>query len=406
MTLLADQGKAVASARSFSGLSSLISPIDVALFQRDYWESKPLLVQRDDPAYYRDLLTLDDVDRLLSTSGHQLSNVRVVVNGRERAVSELRAAAGVNSLESLYEHYRNGWTIVLNRLDDSSASLQRLSRELAAEVNARFQMNIYVTPAGNQGFKAHYDTHDVFVAQVHGSKRWRVASQPYRLPLADQQYDKSQPEPEPDLEFDLRAGDMLYLPRGTVHWAASNDAVSVHATIGMHPLLWSDVILGAAKDLFAEDVRFRTGLPIGFVNDEGLRPGVAVAAAELLEALRSRITPDALADAAVERGASVSWPALRHHLVDLEELDRLGLGTRVRRRPDQRWHLTTGGDVVRLSFHNKTVEFPASVTDEVSYVARSNGSGFTGQDIPGDLDGPGRLILLTTLVREGFLTLT
>lgn len=204
MTLLADQGKAVASARSFSGLSYLLSPIDLTLFQDEYGESKPLLIQRDDPAYFHDLLTLDDVDRLLSTSGHQLSNVRVVVNGRERAVSELRAAAGVNSLESLYEHYRNGWTIVPNRLDDSSASLQRLSRELAAEVNARFQMNIYVTPAGNQGFKPHYDTHDVFVAQVHGSKRWRVASQPYPLPLADRQYDKSQPEPEPDLEFDLR----------------------------------------------------------------------------------------------------------------------------------------------------------------------------------------------------------
>jgi hypothetical protein len=107
----------------------------------------------------------------------------------------------------------------------------------------------------------------------------------------------------------------------------------------------------------------------------------------------------------VERGVSVSWPALRHHLVDLEELDRLGIGTRVRRRPGQRWHLTAAGGVVRLSFHNKTVEFPASVADEVAYVARSNGSGFTGQDIPGDLDGPGRLVLLTTLVREGFLTL-
>ena len=34
------------------------------------------------------------------------------------------------------------------------------------------QINAYITPPENQGFAAHYDTHDVFVLQVSGSKRW------------------------------------------------------------------------------------------------------------------------------------------------------------------------------------------------------------------------------------------
>jgi ribosomal protein L16 Arg81 hydroxylase len=405
MTMLADQGKA-ASERPCPELSRLLHPIDLALFWCEYWERKPLVVQRNDPGYHADLLTLDDVDRLLTLSGVQLDNLRVVVDGKETNVSELHSVAGVNSLEALYEHYRNGSTIAMNSIDGRFEPLQRLSRALAAEASARFQMNVYVTPAGNRGFKAHYDTHDVFVLQVHGTKRWRLASQPYQLPLASRPYDKSQPEPEPEQEFDLRAGDALYLPRGTVHSAASNDSVSVHITIGVHPVLWSDLIIGAAKRLFAQDARFRAGLPIGFADDTAVQQSVRAMAGELMDALCADISPQSLTDAAVERGISISFPALRHHLTDLEEFDRITLYTRVHRRAGQRWIFTFDGDMVRLTFHNKKAEFPVTVADEVRYVAETGEAGFSGKDIPGDLDEPGRLFLLKTLVREGFLTLS
>src|SRR4051794_14971092 len=164
MTLLADPGKA-APAQPSPGLSYLVDPVEVDVFRREYWERKPLLVQRDDLGYYAGLLSLADVDSLMSTSGLLLDNLRVVLNGREMPVSQLKAAAGVNSLEAAYAYYRNGYTLVLNRLDGRFEPLQRLSRRLAAEVNARFQVNVYVTPARNQGFAPHYDTHDVFVAQ-------------------------------------------------------------------------------------------------------------------------------------------------------------------------------------------------------------------------------------------------
>jgi ribosomal protein L16 Arg81 hydroxylase len=403
MTMLADRGKG-ASQRPCPELSRLLQPIDLSLFWREYWERKPLHVQRDDPGHYSDLLTLDDVDRLLTLSGVQLDNLRVVVDGKETNVSELHSVAGVNSLEALYEHYRNGSTVSLNSVDGRFEPLQRLSRALAAEASARFQLNIYLTPAGNRGFKPHYDTHDVFVLQVHGTKRWRLAGQPYQLPLANRPYDKSQPEPEPEQEFDLRAGDILYLPRGTIHSAASNDTASVHITAGVHPVLWSDLIIGAAKRLFADDVRFRGGLPIGFADDAAVQQAVEAMAGELLDTLHADISPRALTSAAVERGISISFPALRHHLTDLEEIDRITLHTPVYRRTSQKWNFTTSGDKFVLAFHNKKAEFPAAVADEVRYVAESGPAGFAGTDIPGDLDEAGRLFLIKTLVREGFLT--
>lgn len=402
MTLLADRAKA-ANARPSFDLSHLIHPVDPTVFRRDHWEREPLLVRREDPDYYADLLTLDDVDQVLTLSGIGLERVRVVVAGKETPISALRGS-GHNVLETLYERYRGGSTVVLNALEQRWEPLHRLSRMLGGELSARLQMNIYVTPAGNQGFGPHYDMHDVFVAQVHGAKHWRIAGQPYELPLNGQPYDKSQPDPEPDDEFDLRAGDLLYLPRGTVHWATANEHTSVHITIGVHPVLYSQLVERAVKELFAEDVRFRRALPIGFATDPDARPPAEDLLGELVELLRNRLSPRDMVADAVRRATSISLPALRHHLTDLEDLDRIGPDTRVRRRPDLRFTLTVDDESVCLDFHDKTIRLPAHVADEVRYVSNSNGEGCSAASIPGELDQAGRLVLITTLVREGFLT--
>ena len=48
------------------------------------------------------------------------------------------------------------------------------ARDLGAALAQPLQVNAYLTPPGNQGFATHYDTHDVFVLQVDGRKRWRI----------------------------------------------------------------------------------------------------------------------------------------------------------------------------------------------------------------------------------------
>ena len=47
-----------------------------------------------------------------------------------------------------------------------------------------------MTPPQNQGFSAHYDTHDVFVLQVAGSKRWVVHPPVLADPLPGQDWDQ------------------------------------------------------------------------------------------------------------------------------------------------------------------------------------------------------------------------
>jgi hypothetical protein len=72
----------------FYDLARLIDPVDPETFKQDYWEQKPLVISRQDRDYYRDLLSLADIDRLLWTSGIRSPSVRVLRDGREVAVND------------------------------------------------------------------------------------------------------------------------------------------------------------------------------------------------------------------------------------------------------------------------------------------------------------------------------
>ncbi|WP_225848613.1 cupin domain-containing protein [Streptomyces sp. HPF1205] len=389
-------------------LTRLLAPLALEEFWQEYWERRPLLIQRDDADYYSDLLTLDAIDEVLTLAGADLNDIRVVVDGKETPVSDLVRGPGranrANALESLYQRYRAGSTVVINSLQERWPSLSRSASALGAELGVRIQSNIYLTPPGSQGFGVHYDTHDVFVAQVYGSKVWRTTEADYPLPLYNHPNDKSRPGPEPTREFELRSGDLLYLPRGTYHSAAANETASLHVTLGVHPVLASEVLSDGLSRLFDQDVRFRRTLPVGFARDDARRARARQQLGELIDALRELLDPAELTAGAVERTVSMSSPLLRHHLQDLEDMPGLSTDTEVRRRPGVQWLLTVEDGVAGLHFHNKTVRFPAAVADEVRFIAE-RADWFTEGAIPGELDAPGRRTLVRTLLGEGFLTL-
>lgn len=240
MTPLTDQGTEASRPRPDPGLAYLVHPVDPGTFQTEYWETKPLVVHRNDPDYYAGVLSLDDVDRVLSLSNSSLDNIRVVMDDTEIPVSDLRLSGGdgsANALEAIFERYRTGATIVLKALNGRWEPLARLSRALGAELSTRIQADVYVVPALAREFAPRYESHDVFIMQVYGTQHWRLTSQPHALPVQGQSYDESQPEPVADQEFHLECGDLLHLPRGTVHSATANSVVSVHVTLRIDPVL-------------------------------------------------------------------------------------------------------------------------------------------------------------------------
>ena len=398
-----------AESRPPFGLAALVDPIGVEEFTDRYWERRHLVVTRNRPDYFDTLLTLSDMDHLLATSKVRSTDLRTVSNGVETPVTDLVSADAGNmatAVEALYDRYRKGATINMLFLQEQWPPLTRLCQTLAVELSASFHVNVYLTPTASQGLGAHYDTHDVFVAQVHGSKHWRLYEPPLRLPLPSQPHLTGGTElGEPIAEFDLHPGDLLYMPRGTVHQAVSNDRASLHLTIGVQPVLWADLVCREVERMVRVDERFRESLPVGFAVDDERRRAAERLAAELLADLGTAVAAPARVEAVLAAGHRQALlgrkPDLWGHLLDLEVAREVDADTKLVRRmvPAE---LTVDGDRAELEFHGKRLRFPAHVEAQLRHVMESDG--FTARDLPGPLDDGGRLVLLGKLLKEGFLT--
>jgi ribosomal protein L16 Arg81 hydroxylase len=384
--------------RADLNLAHLIDPIDTEEFKRTHWETAPLAIKREEPGYYHDLLTLADVDKVLSLPSPRL---RVLRDGVEVPVDSLGHVANP---EAVYQQFRNGCTIGLQFLHERIPSLAHLCRSLAAEFSASFQVNAYLTPPNEKGLATHYDTHDVFVLQIAGVKHWRLYEETIRLPLPGQDKDTSPPG-QSDLiaEFDLLPGDAIYIPRGFAHDALSVESISLHLTVGVRPITWAFVMLSAIEAAIEQDPCFREALPIGFAADIAARQATETRLSALLDTFRQQVDVERTVDNAVTVARHRIDPSLEGHLLDLESVSQLRLDTRVRRRSTILFGLTVADGKAELSFHGKTLRMPEFVASDLEFIGQADD--FTALDLPGVLNESGRLVLIKRLLREGLLTI-
>jgi ribosomal protein L16 Arg81 hydroxylase len=199
-------------------LDWLINPIPKAAFFKEYWEQNPLVVRRGQKDYFSTLFSLDDVDRAITTLSLTYPNITLKNASKEVTPADYTTAQGALDVAAVYQLFSEGSTIVLAFLDNVVPALASMCRGLERELNFPLQANVYLTPARAQGAKYHYDTHDVFVLQIVGSKRWTMYGTPLKLPLRNQDFDpKAHERGAPTLDFELGPGDLAYIPRGLVH---------------------------------------------------------------------------------------------------------------------------------------------------------------------------------------------
>lgn len=384
-----------------ASLPWLISPISPDVFFGEYWDRQTLVVRRGQPEYFRGLLTLDEIDRVLTTLDLRYPNVVLKNAARKVTADDYTVGGEALDVARVYQLFEEGSTLTLAFLDNVIPALAAFCRGLESEFSCPFQTNIYLTPARAQGARYHYDTHDVFVLQIAGSKHWTVYGTPLESPLAVQEFDSDLHERgEPTLQFTLEPGDVAYVPRGAVHDAQSADEVSLHITAGVLARTWTELLLESVAEACLTDPAFRKSLPPGFA-----RPDFdAAQARQLFQTLLRRLAEKSGLDPILERFAddlvSSRPPALRGQMAQLAALDRLNLDSIAGARPNLAFYLRAEDDSLRLECYGRTISFPARAGDAVRFALAH--SSFAVRDLPG-LDDAGKLALARRLVREGLL---
>ncbi|XP_012329572.2 ribosomal oxygenase 2 isoform X1 [Aotus nancymaae] len=248
---------------------SLISPIKTETFFKEFWEQKPLLIQRDDPAlatYYGSLFKLTDLKSLCSQGVYYGRDVNVCrcVSGKKKVLNK-DGKAHFLQLRKDFDQKRA--TIQFHQPQRFKDELWRIQEKLECYFGSLVGSNVYITPAGSQGLPPHYDDVEVFILQLEGEKHWRLYHP--TVPLA-REYSVEAEERigRPVHEFTLKPGDLLYFPRGTIHQAdtPAGLAHSTHVTISTYQNnSWGDFLLdtipGLVFDTAEEDVELRAGIP-------------------------------------------------------------------------------------------------------------------------------------------------
>jgi hypothetical protein len=380
-----------------------VEPVGSDQFLEDYWERRPLLVPRGEEGRFDDLLSQAEAERLVSSTGLRYPAIRLVKAGEKIAVGGYTedvpwrptAFTGTADVERVASEFERGATLVLQALHVHHRPLAEFCRVLEAELEHPVQANAYYTPRAAQGLPVHHDTHDVFVLQVAGEKRWLVYDPVLELPLKNQRYTAELGGPgEAVLDITLRAGDTLYLPRGWLHEALTSDSDALHLTVGVNVYTWLDAVRAALDECAAEEVEYRRS-----VADDG------VPAEELLELLGDRLGREEVARRRRQRFVASRRPIRGDQFDQLRGLGRLDAETPLERSETVVFDFAAGEEYVTLAFEGRRLSFPVHAREEVEAVALAK-ERFRAADLPGDLDEESRIVLVRRLVREGFLRLS
>ena len=302
-----------------AALAALLDPLPLSAFWEAVFERRPLVIHRggggEAASATAGLFGVDNVRALLARGALRYgtgvdvvrfdgavrhtfnTNVEAKAGGGgkpKRGTHAARAAPAANAPLTQTEDVADAG-VVARRLEAGCSArilhpqrwAPRLAAVLAAvegEVGSVVGANAYLTPAGAQGFAPHWDDIDAFVLQVDGRKRWRL----YGARSADEVLPRhSSADLDPAslgpllADIVLEPGDVLYMPRGTVHQAETpqgdgegdEGAVilagpSLHLTISIcQQSTWADLLAvalpAALEAAAADDAELRASVPSG-----------------------------------------------------------------------------------------------------------------------------------------------
>ena len=348
---------------------------------------------------FEDLLSLDDVDRFLTSSALRTPFFRLVKVGEQIPESSYtrsgrtgsREVSGIADPARVAAFFEDGATIVLQGLHRWSEPVARFCRDLELDLGHPCQVNAYITPPGAQGLDLHEDAHDVFVLQAFGRKHWEVHAAPHE-------------ETRDPLRVKLISGSTIYMPTGTPHTARAQDVLSGHLTVGVHVTPWREVLSGVV------------GRALGGIDDP-VAAGWTEDLEGFAEELRGRLAAlaSALGEVDVrteagerrERFLSHRGQLARGTIVERSTPISVDDATVVARRPGAVCELAVRTDRLLVLLGDRRLEMPTWVERAMRRVAGlDEDAELTVGELVPDLPAPAdRAVLVRRLIREGLLTI-
>lgn len=228
-------------------------------FLRDYWQKKPLLIRNAFPG----IEGLLEPDELAGLALEEEIESRIII---ERSPIDWELRHGPFTEKTFKNLPQTHWTLLIQALDHYVPQIADLLEHFDFIPNWRIDdiMASFAPFGGSVG--PHYDYYDVFLIQAHGQRRWQLGQMcDDTTPLLPDLPIRILRDFQPDQEWVLNPGDMLYLPPGVAHYGvAQNDCMTL--SVGFRAPSEQDILMEFVHTLFNDNVQDRR------YDDKELKP--------------------------------------------------------------------------------------------------------------------------------------
>jgi 50S ribosomal protein L16 3-hydroxylase len=187
---------------------ALLGGLSPTTFMRRHWQKKPLRVRQALPGVVPPLSR----PALFALAASEEVESRLVVHDQRG----WRLRHGPLPRRALPPLRQPGWTVLVQGVDLHVPAARSLLERFRFIPDARLDDLMISWASDTGGVGPHRDSYDVFLVQIHGRRRWRIGrcrkeALVEGLPL------KILRHFEPEQEWLLEPGDLLYLPPGWAH---------------------------------------------------------------------------------------------------------------------------------------------------------------------------------------------
>ncbi|MEC4817737.1 MAG: cupin domain-containing protein, partial [Scytonema sp. PMC 1069.18] len=239
-------------------LKYILKPYTIEDFLSKNWTTQAVFISSESHHKFSHLFSWEKLNYLLNFHQFQYPDLRFALDEK---------VLDANANTNLIKQCQDGATLILNGLHKLTPELANFTSEVKHDLGCGVQINAYYSSPQRQGFSSHYDTHEVFILQIEGTKNWFVFRDTFKYPLPNQKSSTMPPpQEEPYLTCVLKPGDVLYIPRGHWHYAKANDEPSLHLTLGVHCKTGID-FLEWVVDKLRDSEQWRQSMPLRLDTD-------------------------------------------------------------------------------------------------------------------------------------------
>ncbi len=261
--------------KRIKSFADLIAPVGEDVFFKDYHNQKPLHIKASAPDKLDDVMSWDVLSTLLNmTAIWSPQSLKLFLDTKPipadqycRQAIDRDTQQGLQpDAEKVKSWLRRGASIVANDIDTLTPGLISAANALENRLGGKVQSNLYCSWNQHQAFPTHFDTHDVFALHVAGEKVWRIYEGRLENPIANESFNGLSHEFHMENrgavaeEITLKAGDVLYIPRGLYHDALASSDGCIHLSFGVTNIIGFDVMSLLFEKAMTEPL-FRQNIP-------------------------------------------------------------------------------------------------------------------------------------------------